>query len=165
MSTTSEIIHQAVTTNTRVWIRYRNKKGEVREHTITPKRMENESILIGTYADSDKELRFSVNGVLEIELVNDNDNDGAEAIPGTVIDHPKKPPISSTAMPSAPPLGPPFAHVHDGDHWSRLLRYYHQCLVTENRQQYIVERQKLRTVNLTPTDIQRFRRIQKLKYS
>ncbi|MCB0002067.1 MAG: DUF2075 domain-containing protein [Anaerolineae bacterium] len=156
------VIEQAMKSSTPVWMRYRSSSGSIREHIIVPKIWESQWRFVASSDLSNSDLRFNVNSVIECEPIEpDSIEDRASETKhasASVVSARKL--LGTVGNQSATTDGKavvkPFSQVHDGEEWARLVRYYRQCLIVENRQQYIVKQDELLVLDVTRADVQRF---------
>jgi len=155
------IITQAIQTKSQLWLRYRNKRGEIKAHTIIPLRWKNRGFFIVVYPNRpENELTFHINGVLECHIVDDEEFGLEKGTTDTFASN-----AAAVAVPlakrriskqEAQPVWEPFSQVTHPDEWSRLVEYYRQCLIVENRQHYIVEGDQLFSLPFALEDVSSF---------
>ena len=163
MPSVGETIAVALDTRSDVWMKYRNNQGKESARRVTPLEWKGSDSFLALCLESQQQLTFSVRNILECSLVADSSQEPplqleADQLPTpTLRQFPSVPQRKAEPAPiSGIDAAEPFSEVKDGRQWSRLARYYRACLVVENRQQYVIDRNALFPFQASTADTHRF---------
>jgi hypothetical protein len=130
---------------------YINNKGERKTRVVEPHEWDNKYVFKAFCHLTQEERNFKVRSIMEWQVF----SSAQEALA-----YDENPPEDSPIPPSAIPMPShtlrqqtktqttrlePFSQIGSSDNWSRLVSYYKECLDRENRQQFILDPQGLRT--------------------
>lgn len=147
-----------------LWMCYENNQGISSNRVVEPLSWENENLFRAYCYLRQEERKFRVEKIQVWQAF--PTPEGALALHG---DLPEAPPEPPTAFPVPLPVHPEppesthgtvsassFSKIETPEYWSRLVTYYAECLIRENRQQYIIKPENLRTFPSASEDIERF---------
>lgn len=143
---------------------YINNQGRSSTRVVEPRYWENNYVFRAYCHSRQEERSFKVGNVQEWEYFSsvedalayhDNPPEAPPA-PPFAYPVPSRVPqrVPSSIQTTVPP--PTFSKIATSENWSRLVTYYAECLIRENRQQYILKPQWMRTFPSSLEDVRRF---------
>jgi len=169
MSSLRDIINQAIDQKRVISIEYNDYHGNLTSRRITPLRWVTFDRFEAFCHLRNDEREFRIDRILQIQIENDPSGDSiitassqspvestVELVSTTPFTRSRttkgqrrqRTAINATKMPKQP-----ITKVETGEHWADLVHYYTECLVRENRQQYVINNETHARYFLS-TDIQ-----------
>ncbi|MCX8061564.1 MAG: AAA domain-containing protein, partial [Anaerolineales bacterium] len=157
-------IDQAIQNGSALYISYRNNQGNTSSRVISPIQWANDYVFLAYCHAAQEKRHFKISNILELEFF-DTLEEALEYQKNLTIEsfhqldsypipsrnlQSRKDSISS---PKSPPI---FSRVTKDDEWSRLLKYYSECLTREHRQQYVLKPEQLRPSSYTVQETHQF---------
>ncbi len=133
------IIQQAMRSRKPVSMVYQNSRGEVREFEVIPTEWVNDFSFYGQLTTSGTSLRFNLNGILELNLVNAASGEEAPEDPiqyeNTINVVPGLIQRVTTQTENSPKA---VTSIKTRQDWSKLNHYLRECIVRENQNQFVI---------------------------
>jgi len=153
MADIRDIVNQAISNQGVIHIVYRNYHGSVTERDITPLEWVNYQQFRAMCHLRGEERNFRVDRILECEPVSGRKSPSQQS---TATSTSRRIDTNESRQPVSREIKQPrarkktteqkkdrpskrFTKVRTPDQWSRLVRYYAECLIRENQQQYVIK--------------------------
>jgi DNA polymerase III delta prime subunit len=161
-----DLINHYMEENGAIRMYYRKNDGDTSIRVVEPLDWDNYHVF-RAYCHLRKEERmFKLSNILEWQCfdsveealayhANPPEDDGTADPPEILPAQRQTRPNTQTSRTTQDPLKP-FSTITTNDEWSRLLKYYAQCIIREYQQQYELEKEYLKPFSFPLNDIEKF---------